>query len=54
MRENDKIILGVSTPEQLNKNIHIMRNNSCLGEDIIREVNNIYSKIETISPNYFY
>jgi aflatoxin B1 aldehyde reductase len=54
MRENDKIILGVSTPEQLDKNIHIMRNNSCIGEDIIHEINNIYSKIEPISPNYFY
>lgn len=54
LRSNDKIILGVSTIEQLSNNITIMNNNVNYDSNIIDYLNNIYNNIETISPNYYY
>lgn len=52
LRENDKIILGVSTLDQLNININIINKNLIYDNNIINKINNIY--IKKNSPNYFY
>ena len=54
LRSNDKIILGVSTIEQLSNNITIMNNNVNYDSNLISYLNNIYNNIENISPNYYY
>jgi aflatoxin B1 aldehyde reductase len=54
LKENDKIIIGVSTIEQLKKNINIINKNIVYNNSMINELNNIYNKIENISPNYYY
>lgn len=54
LRVNDKIILGVSSIEQLNLNLNII--NKKINYDFDKQffLNNIYYKIENISPNYYY
>jgi len=54
LKENDKIIIGVSTLEQLKSNINIINKNVIYNNSIIYSLNNIYNKIENISPNYYY
>ena len=54
LRENDKIILGVSSIDQLNNNLNIIKNNVNYEIERINFLNNIYSKIENYSPNYYY
>ena len=54
LRANDKIILGASTFEQLTNNINIMNSDLNYDSNIIDYLNNIYTNIENISPNYYY
>ena len=54
LRENDKIILGVSSIDQLNNNLNIIKNNVNYEIEKINFLNNIYLKIENDSPNYYY
>jgi aflatoxin B1 aldehyde reductase len=54
LRSNDKIILGVSTIEQLINNITIMNNDVNYDNNLTGYLNNIYNNIENISPNYYY
>lgn len=54
LRSNDKIILGVSTIEQLSNNINIMNSEINYDSNMINYLNNIYNNIENISPNYYY
>jgi aflatoxin B1 aldehyde reductase len=54
LRSNDKIILGVSTIEQLTNNINIINSEVNYDSNMINYLNNIYYSIETISPNYYY
>ena len=54
LRANDKIILGVSTIEQLINNINIMNSEFNYDSNMINYLNNIYNNIENISPNYYY
>jgi aflatoxin B1 aldehyde reductase len=60
LRENDKIIIGVSTPQQFDNNMEmIKRNNIKRGISIkfltkFDHLNSVYKKIESITPNYYY
>lgn len=54
LRKDDKIILGVSTVEQLNSNLNIINKKINYEFDKQFFLNNIYYKIENISPNYYY
>jgi aflatoxin B1 aldehyde reductase len=54
LRQNDKIILGVSTIEQLDNNINIINNGNEFDIQTIEYLNNLYNRIEEYSPNYFY
>lgn len=54
MRTNDKIILGVSSEDQLNTNLNVINKTTIYNKNIIKYLNNIYYKIEDISPNYYY
>ena len=50
----DKIIICVSTLEQLNKNIEIIRDENRYDNNTINYLNELYFKIQDVSPNYFY
>jgi aflatoxin B1 aldehyde reductase len=54
LREKDKIILGVSTIEQLDNNINIINKTPIYDIQIIEYLNSLYDRISDISPNYFY
>jgi len=54
LRANDKIILGVSTLEQLDTNTNILSNPISYLPERIEYLNSIYSKVADVSPNYFY
>ena len=54
LRENDKIILGVSTIDQFNSNINIINKNIIYDNKVINNINILYSNIEKNSPNYYY
>jgi len=54
LRSNDKIILGVSTIEQLTNNMNIMNSKVNYDSNMINYLNNIYNNIENVSPNYYY
>ena len=54
MRENDKIIIGVSDIKQLDNNLSIFEEKIEYNDNIISELNNLYNGIENISPNYYY
>jgi len=54
LRRTDKIIIGVSTLEQLNNNINILNKNIIFNQSVINKLNNIYNNIEQYSPNYYY
>ena len=52
LRENDKIIMGVSTLDQLKYNVNAINENKIINNDILNILNNIYDP--KYSPNYFY
>lgn len=54
LKHNDKIIIGVSTLEQLETNINIINKNIVYNNVTIDYLKNFYNKIENISPNYYY
>jgi len=54
LRENDKIIIGVSTIEQLENNYKILNKNIYYNNNTIDILNNLYNNIEEFSPNYYY
>jgi aflatoxin B1 aldehyde reductase len=53
-QNNDKIIMGVSTLEQLENNIQIISKNHNYTNEKMQVLNNIYTKISDASPNYYY
>lgn len=53
MKKNDKIILGVSTEEQLDINLNLINKKKNYDSNIIKYFN-IYNNIKNISPNYYY
>ena len=54
LRQNDKIILGVSTKEQLETNLTIINTDVNYNKNIVDYLNKIYFKIEDVSPSYYY
>jgi len=50
----NKMILGVSTVEQLKQNLDILAQPSCLSQEDILYMDSLYSMIEKDSPEYFY
>ena len=54
LRKQDKMIIGASTIEQLNKNINIIKTPVSFSITKIMMLNNIYIPIKKFSPNYFY
>jgi aflatoxin B1 aldehyde reductase len=54
LRMEDKIILGVSTEEQLENNLNIINKNIIYNGERIKYLNNIYKGIKDYSPNYYY
>jgi len=50
----DKIIMGVSTIEQLEKNMEIIKDRVLYDSKTIEYLNGLYSRIENHSPNYYY
>ena len=52
LRENDKIILGVSTIDQLKYNLNVINENKIINENTLSILNKIYNI--NISPNYYY
>jgi len=54
LKEKDKIILGVSSLQQLNDNIDIINKNINYDSNIINNINILYNTIEIQSPNYYY
>jgi aflatoxin B1 aldehyde reductase len=54
LKEKDKIILGVSTVEQLDNNINIIKDEKEYDIQTIEYLNNLYNRIEEWSPNYYY
>lgn len=54
LRNNDKIILGVSTIDQLLLNLNLLEKETNYNKNIINNINDIYYNIEDISPNYYY
>lgn len=52
LRANDKIIMGVSTLDQLKSNTQCLNERRCIMD--IRKINRLYKNIENISPNYYY
>jgi aflatoxin B1 aldehyde reductase len=54
LRPKDKVIIGVSTLEQLNNNINILNKNIIYNQKVIEKLDNIYNNIKECSPNYYY
>ena len=54
LRQNDKIIIGASTIEQLNTNINIIKTPVKFSITKIIMLNNIYTPIKDFSPDYYY
>jgi len=56
LRSNDKIIMGASSYEQLEKNMDIIlkNRNKVYSDDISYFLRNLYDPIRTFSPNYYY
>jgi len=52
LRNNDKIILGVSTIDQLKYNLNVINENKIIDENTLSILNNIYDI--DVSPNYYY
>ena len=54
MRKNDKIIIGASSLEQLERNLEIIKTYENYSEDEISYLTNLYEPIAEYSPSYFY
>jgi aflatoxin B1 aldehyde reductase len=54
LRKNDKIILGVSTFKQLERNIEVLKTYEMYSYDEIEYFKNLYEPIAEYSPNYYY
>ena len=52
--ENDAIILGASNLKQLKENMYALDNCEPLSENLLIKLNNLYTEIEDVTPNYFY
>lgn len=54
MRRHDKIIMGASNVDQLNKNLHVIKNPKVYDVKMISILKNIYHPISLFTPNYYY
>jgi aflatoxin B1 aldehyde reductase len=54
LKKNDKIIIGVSTLEQLKSNLNITNKNIVYSNVTVDYLNNFYYKFYNVSPNYYY
>ena len=54
LKKNDKIIIGVSTLEQLKSNLNIINKNIVYSNVTVDYLNNFYYKFYNVSPNYYY
>lgn len=54
LRDSDKIIVGVSSVEQLENNIELFKKNGGFNRGTTELLDSIYNKIIDISPNYYY
>lgn len=52
--ENDGIVLGGSNLDQWKQNIETLNTCKPLSEYVLNKLNNLYSEIESVTPNYFY
>ena len=54
LRRNDKIIIGASTIEQLERNMNILKKKPDFTEETRKYLNDLYEPIKEYSPTYFY
>jgi len=54
LRPNDKIIMGASSLEQLEKNMDLILKKTHISDETSYFLNNLYDPIRNLSPNYFY
>lgn len=54
LHENDKVILGVSTTEQLDNNIKLINKQVEYNVQEIEYLDSLYERVKDWSPNYFY
>ena len=54
LHENDKVILGVSTIEQLDNNIKLINKQVEYNMEEIQYLDGLYNRVKEWSPNYFY
>jgi aflatoxin B1 aldehyde reductase len=54
LRNNDKVIIGASSIEQLEMNMNILNKREQFSEETNIFLNNIYPSISEFSPNYYY
>jgi aflatoxin B1 aldehyde reductase len=54
LRDSDKIIVGVSSVEQLENNIELFKKDGDFDRATTEILDSIYNKIINISPNYYY
>lgn len=52
--KNNKIVLGVSSVNQLNQNLNSIYNGRYLTNNELTNINNLYEYIQSESPNYYY
>jgi aflatoxin B1 aldehyde reductase len=52
LRDNDKIIIGISTINQLKYNLQVFNENKLITNDVLQILNNIHNSDH--SPNYYY
>ncbi len=54
LHENDKVIMGVSTIEQLDNNIKLINKPTQYNVEEIQYLDGLYDRVKEWSPNYFY
>jgi len=54
LHENDKVIMGVSTIEQLDNNIKLINKPAEYNVEEIQYLDGLYGRVKEWSPNYFY
>jgi aflatoxin B1 aldehyde reductase len=54
LHENDKVILGVSTVEQLDNNIKLINKKAEYNIEEVEYLDGLYGRVKDWSPNYFY
>lgn len=54
LRQNDKIIMGASSLDQLEKNMKIIIKKKNISDENTYFLNNLYEPIRNFSPNYYY